>query len=233
MAVGAAETGWVVPVNLHDPRIRSMPVGKIYHTITSGKIVEGNVIMPAYGSQISAEDRWAITAYIRALQWSQKMPAELVPADLKAKLDEAPVAEDLTPSEAPSPVAAVTADTPKFKLTADEKKLVDTGKQLFQTKICFTCHQVDPAVPTPAGVALKAPIFMGAFWGTEREVHNGPGGPIVKVKLDTAYFTESIKQPMAKIVKGAIPGMAPLPTTDEEIKALEAYVKSLSANVEK
>ena len=33
---------------------------------------------------------------------------------------------------------------------------------------------------------------------------------------------------MAKILKGAIPGMAPLPTTEEERKALAAYVKSLS-----
>ncbi len=114
-----------------------------------------------------------------------------------------------------------------------EDALVAKGKQLFQTKICFTCHQVDPAIPTPAGDALKAPKFMGEFWGTEREVHEGPGGPIVKVKLDTAYFTESIKQPMAKIVKGSIPAMAPLPTTDEEIVALEAYVKSLSKPVKK
>ena len=55
-----------------------------------------------------------------------------------------------------------------------------------------------------------------------------PGGKIVKVKLDEAYFLESVEKPFAKIVKGAIPGMAPLPTTPEERKALAAYVKSLS-----
>ena len=108
-------------------------------------------------------------------------------------------------------------------------ELIAKGKGLFQTKICFTCHQVDPAVISPAGLALKAPKFIGKFWGTEREVYIGKvNGPVEKVTLDEAYFIESIKKPMIKIVKGAIPGMAPLPTTDDEIKALMAYVKSLS-----
>ncbi len=121
---------------------------------------------------------------------------------------------------------------PKTTDPAGEKpdpKLVAQGKTLFQTKICFTCHQTDPAVPAPAGLALKATKFTGDFWGKEREVHDGgPTGPIIKVKLDEAYFLESVEKPMAKILKGAIPGMAPLPTTEEERKALAAYVKSLS-----
>ena len=84
-------------------------------------------------------------------------------------------------------------------------------------------------MPTPAGLALKAPAFIGDFWGKEREVHEGgPTGPIKKVNFDEAYFMESVEKPMAKIVKGAIPAMAPLPTTLEERKALAAYVKSLS-----
>ena len=110
-----------------------------------------------------------------------------------------------------------------------DPKLVAKGKVLFQTKICFTCHQTDPAVPVPAGSALKAPKFIGDFWGKEREVHEGgPPGPIKKVNFDEAYFMESLEIFNAKVVKGAIPGMAPLPTTLEERKALAAYVKSLS-----
>ena len=46
--------------------------------------------------------------------------------------------------------------------------------------------------------------------------------------MDEAYFMESVEKPNAKVVKGAIAGMAPLPTTLEERKALAAYVKSLS-----
>ena len=118
-----------------------------------------------------------------------------------------------------------------FGFGADKKDdaLVTKGKQLFQTKICFTCHATLTNPNPPAGMALKAPKFIGKFWGTEREVHvGGPGGKIEKVKMDAAYFSESIKLPMAKIVKGSLPGMAPLPTTDDEIKALMAYVMSLS-----
>ena len=113
---------------------------------------------------------------------------------------------------------------------ADEKALIAKGKTLFLSKICFTCHQTDPAVPAPAGLALRAPAFLGEFWGTEREVALGLGGKVVKVKLDDKYFIESVKMPMAKVVKGALVPMPPPPPpiTDEDIAALMAYVKSLS-----
>ena len=117
-----------------------------------------------------------------------------------------------------------------LSLRADDKKLITKGKTLFLTKICFTCHQTDPAVPAPAGLALKAPKFIGEFWGKEREVHKGFGGPIIKVKLDEKYFVESVKKPLDKVVKGALTPMPPPPPpiTDDDIKALMAYVKSLS-----
>ena len=122
-----------------------------------------------------------------------------------------------------SVAAAITA-------RADDKALIAKGKTLFLTKICFTCHQTDPAVPAIAGQVLGAPKFIGEFWGKEREVALGFGGKIVKVKLDDKYFVESVKLPMAKVVKGALVPMPPPPPpiTDEDIAALMAYVKSLS-----
>ena len=113
---------------------------------------------------------------------------------------------------------------------ADDKELIAKGKTLFMTKICFTCHQTDPAVPAPAGVALRAPMFLGDFWGKEREVALGLGGKVVKVKLDDEYFIESVKKPLEKVVKGALAPMPPPPPpiTDEDVAALLAYVKSLS-----
>ena len=124
------------------------------------------------------------------------------------------------------PAAASAAPNPGKKLAIDEE--IAKGKTLFQTKICFTCHQTDPKVPSPAGAAMKAPAFMGTFWGQEREVHVGIGGPLKKVKMDEEYFIESVEKPFDKILKGALPGMAPLPTTPEERQALMEYVKSLS-----
>ena len=122
-----------------------------------------------------------------------------------------------------------------LSLRGDDKELINKGKTLFLTKICFTCHQTDPAVPAPAGLALKAPKFIGEFWGKEREVHKGFGGPIIKVKLDEKYFVESVKKPLDKVVKGALTPMPPPPPpiTDDDIKALMAYVKSLSKPAKK
>ncbi len=122
-------------------------------------------------------------------------------------------------------------------VSAEELALIIEGKKLFQTKICVSCHQTDPAVATPTGLVMKAPQFMGDFWGKEREVelNNTPGslgfvpsGNFVKIKMDEDYVIESIAKPMEKVVKGSLPGMAPAPTTPEEREALSAYIKSLS-----
>jgi len=108
--------------------------------------------------------------------------------------------------------------------------LITKGKVLFMTKTCFLCHQTDPAIPAPAGLAVKSPQFIGDFWGKEREVHIGYLGPIQKVVLNEEYFIESVSQPLAKVAKGALVPMTfdPSLVNDEEILALMGYVKSLS-----
>ncbi|MBC8325500.1 MAG: cytochrome c [Verrucomicrobia subdivision 3 bacterium] len=114
----------------------------------------------------------------------------------------------------------------------DNPGLITQGKILFQTRICFTCHQTDPAVPAPAGLALKAPNFIGDFWGKERLVHKGMGGPLERVIMGPGYFAESVSATGsgARVVKGAVSPMPPPPpVTEEEVKALMAYVRSLSA----
>jgi len=117
----------------------------------------------------------------------------------------------------------------QHKLTAETKDdIIKQGKALFLAKSCALCHQTDDNVPCPAGDALKSPKFIGKFWGTKRKVHIGIGGPVEEVVLDDEYFLESIEKPLAKIVKGSVPGMAPLPTTEEERTAIMAYIKSLS-----
>lgn len=54
------------PVSFHDQRMRAATLGELVHTMTFGK---SN--MPALGYLIPPGDRWAIVAYIRALQLSQ------------------------------------------------------------------------------------------------------------------------------------------------------------------
>jgi cytochrome c553 len=51
----------------HDPRLRSMPDGEIYNTITNGK----NTMLP-YADKLAPDDRWAVVAYVRALQRAQQ-----------------------------------------------------------------------------------------------------------------------------------------------------------------
>ena len=52
--------------NFHTDRLRKAPLGHFFNVITNGYGA-----MPEYAAQITPEDRWAITAYIRALQLSQ------------------------------------------------------------------------------------------------------------------------------------------------------------------
>jgi len=68
--------------NFHDNRVRSLPEGSIFDTITHGR---GN--MGAYGSNITVEDRWAIIAYLRALQRSQYAKIDDVPAEHRTQLE--------------------------------------------------------------------------------------------------------------------------------------------------
>jgi mono/diheme cytochrome c family protein len=77
----ALKQGWVPPSNLHEDRIYYQPAGEIFNTITNG--VRN---MQGYGSQLKAEERWAIILYVRALQKSRKTPSGQLPAEERRKL---------------------------------------------------------------------------------------------------------------------------------------------------
>lgn len=75
------EGTWTPPSSFHTDLIRGRSEGELFNTITNG--IRN---MPGYGSQIPVEDRWAIVAYMRALQRSQQADLEDVPADLRDQL---------------------------------------------------------------------------------------------------------------------------------------------------
>jgi hypothetical protein len=60
---------YIQPTNLHDERLKHVPDGQLFATITNG--IRN---MPAYSAQIPVNDRWAIVAYVRALQVSGGTP---------------------------------------------------------------------------------------------------------------------------------------------------------------
>jgi mono/diheme cytochrome c family protein len=76
------QRGFKKPSSYHVDRLREMPVGYYYDVITNGFGA-----MSDYSAQITVEDRWAVVAYVRALQLSQNARLEDVPADRRAELD--------------------------------------------------------------------------------------------------------------------------------------------------
>ena len=75
------EGTWTPPTSFHTDLVRERAPGHLFNTITHG--IRN---MPAYGSQIPVDDRWAIVAYVRALQRSQNATIDDVPEDLRAQL---------------------------------------------------------------------------------------------------------------------------------------------------
>lgn len=72
------QRGYKRATSFHEERLRQVPDGYIFQAITNGFGV-----MPSYAAQIPVEDRWAIVAYVRALQLSQSATvSDLSAADL-------------------------------------------------------------------------------------------------------------------------------------------------------
>ena len=74
--------GMATIVSLLDERIRNMSDGEIFHTITHGKNT-----MFGYGPNVTVNDRWAIIAYLRALQRSQNATPADVPPEARIELE--------------------------------------------------------------------------------------------------------------------------------------------------
>jgi cytochrome c553 len=75
--------GFRHPPSYHIDRLREAPNGYLFDVITNGFGA-----MPDYAAQVQANDRWAIVAYIRALQLSQNANINDVPADARAQLNQ-------------------------------------------------------------------------------------------------------------------------------------------------
>lgn len=71
----------LLPANLTEPRLLSVTDGYLFNVITNGKNT-----MQALGQNIPVADRWAIVAYVRALQRARNAKLEDVPADQRASV---------------------------------------------------------------------------------------------------------------------------------------------------
>jgi mono/diheme cytochrome c family protein len=79
------QRGYRRPPTYHSDRLRGAPVGHFFDVMTNGFGA-----MPSYASQVPAADRWAIAAYIRALQLSQYARLDDLPPEMRRQLNGAP-----------------------------------------------------------------------------------------------------------------------------------------------
>lgn len=70
-----------IVANLHDKRIVEMADGELFYVITNGRNQMG-----AYGPNVTVEDRWAIVAYLRALQVARLGSVDDLPENLRGEL---------------------------------------------------------------------------------------------------------------------------------------------------
>ena len=78
------ERGYTRPPSYHIKRLREAPIGRLFVVAS-----EGYGSMPSYAGQIPARDRWAIVAYVRALQLSQHFPEADLTEEMRREREEA------------------------------------------------------------------------------------------------------------------------------------------------
>lgn len=81
-AIDLKEPGWVAAMSLHEQAVVDQPDGYLFSAITNGVRT-----MPPHGAMIRREDRWAIVAYLRVLQRSQRGTIDDVPPEIRVTLE--------------------------------------------------------------------------------------------------------------------------------------------------
>jgi mono/diheme cytochrome c family protein len=116
--------GALNPANLHEPRLRDIGDGHFFDVITNGIRV-----MQPLGATIPVSDRWAIIAYVRALQRSQYANVKDVPAGAEVKAADlsampvatAPAASTTAPASSPAVPQGTPAAAPAKAATPTKK----------------------------------------------------------------------------------------------------------------
>jgi cytochrome c553 len=92
------QRGFRQPPSYHEDRLVNAPVGYFFDVMTNGFGA-----MQDYAAQVPVADRWAIAAYLKALQLSRRATMEDVPAERRAELDRAP---DVPPPASQGPAGS-------------------------------------------------------------------------------------------------------------------------------
>lgn len=199
--------GYVPAPSFHIDRLQNQTDGYFYSAIANGIRT-----MPSYATQIPVNDRWAIVAYIRALQKSQNVTEDEIQqydldlAELQQKFEQKQAEQEAKKE------AQAAGD--------DGEVSADRGQTIAQDNGCTSCHSTD-------GSKLVGPTWQNLY-GSEKTFDDGS-----VATADEEYLRESIVEPSAKVVEGFPPSMVPYDyLSDSEINSLIEYIKSLSENAE-
>lgn len=197
--------GYVPAPSYHRQASYDMTDGEFYSAIT-----EGIRSMPAYNTQIKVEDRWAIVAYIRALQRSQNVPREEI------ERYDVDIAQLETEYEALRQREEALAEE---RASDDEEEIsAERGEQLYTANACQTCHSLD-------GSRLVGPSFAGLY-GSDRQFEDGSA-----TEADEEYLRNSIVNPGDDVLEGYNNVMPPYNyLSDGEIQSLVEFIKAQSDN---
>jgi cytochrome c oxidase subunit 2 len=110
------------------------------------------------------------------------------------------------------PTYAQTVSGVALGATTTGLSLLEQGKKLAESRGCLACHSTD-------GSAGVGPTWQGLFGKTETLVD---GSTVV---VDEDYLKESILNPGAKVVQGFAPIMPPVVFSDEELDAINTYIR--------
>lgn len=204
--VMTGQYGYVPAPSYHRQASYDMPDGQFYSAIA-----EGIRSMPAYNTQIEVEDRWAIVAYIRALQRSQNVPREEIE---EYDID---LAQLQTEYEALMERQEALAEA-QAASSGQEEISAARGEQLYTANACQTCHSLD-------GSQRVGPSFVGLY-GADRQFTDG-----TTAVADEDYISNSIINPADNIVEGynnVMPNYNYL--SDGEIQSLVEFIKEQSDN---
>lgn len=200
--------GFVPAPSYHDQRLIEAPDGQIYSAIYNGVRT-----MYSYASQIPVEDRWAIVAYVRALQESQNISEEeMAEYDVDLAALQSKAAEEQAKADSLAEAKAAAQETMEASVSMGADVIAGNG--------CAACHSED-------GSAGIGPTWSGLY-GSEGEVVTAEGETITVTK-DEDYIRESIVEPGAKksvdYQQGVMASYSYL--SDLEIESIILYIKNL------
>lgn len=203
--------GYVPAPSYHDERVRNLSDGALYSAI-----YDGVRTMPSYANLIDAEDRWAIVAYIRALQASQNVSEEEMQ---EYDVDLADLQEKYRAQQ--DSLSADQQEENGEDESAAAEPSIELGKEAIQANACGTCHNEDGA---PGGIG---PTWAGLF-GSEGQVIT-PDGETITVTKDEDYIHTAIVEPDAHKPEGYENAVMASYSylSEQEIESIVLYIKNL------